>query len=45
MSKHSAFFHLKWVFCIQMFSFSLDTEPEQQQDIVLFATHKQHNSE
>lgn len=49
MSKHSAFiyvhFDLKSVFCIQMFCFSLDTEPEQQQDIVLFSTHQQHNSE
>lgn len=49
MSKHSAFiyvhFDLKSVFGIQMFCFSLDTEPEQQQDIVLFSTHKQHNSE
>lgn len=49
MSKCSSFiyigFDLKLLFSTQMFCFSLDTEPEQQQHIVLFSTHKQHNSE
>lgn len=47
MSKHSFIyirFDLKSLFCIQICCFSLDTEPERQQDIVQFSTRKQHNS-
>lgn len=48
MSKHSRFIYVhfdkKMVFWIQMFCFSSGEEQEQQQDVVLFSTHKQHNS-
>lgn len=48
MSTHSFIYiriDLKSLFCIHIFCFLLDTEPEHQQDIVLFSTRKQHNSE